>query len=206
MKPVSLLAEQPFIWIANNKFPASTVLEWISLAKARPKKIVFAHNGVASFTNLGAEMFMQLTGSEMLAVPYKVNATPDLLSGVVDMKMEPASTAIPLIKSGMVKALAVTSATRMPSLPDVPAMAEFFPGFVVTGNYSVWVPAGTPPKIVESLNSELVKIVKQKEFQNRVGEISIRTIGSTPEVLWAETRKESAAWERLIKERNIKVE
>src|SRR5690606_31428944 len=139
LQAVSLLADLGYIWIANNSFPANTVPEWIDLTKKNPGKHTWGTTGVGSAAHLGGELFMERTGGKMLPVPYKGNSTADLIAGVIDLKMEPYTTAIPLVQSGKLKALAVTGATRLPQLPDVPTMAEFLPGYEIPGWQGVWV-------------------------------------------------------------------
>ncbi|HSW25233.1 MAG TPA: tripartite tricarboxylate transporter substrate binding protein [Burkholderiaceae bacterium] len=206
LQPVSLLAESAFVWIARTGFSPSSVRDWASFAKSRPGKVTFGHNGSATAASLGAELFMQHTGSEMLGVPYKADASTDLQAGLIDLKMDPLAQALPLLKSGRVKALAVTSPARVSLLPDVPTMAETVPGYAITASYSAWAPAGTPRAVIDRLHRELVKIATQPAFAERLAAFAVTPVGSTPDELQAANDRESKMWAALIKARNIKVD
>jgi tripartite-type tricarboxylate transporter receptor subunit TctC len=206
LKPVSLLAEAAYVWLAHTTFTPNTVPEWIAFAKANPKRISYATSGSGSAANLGAELFMSLTNTEMLQVPYKGDPTVDLLSGIVHLRMEPYATALTLLRTGRVKALAVTGSTRLASLPNVPAMSEYLTGYSIPVTYSVWVPAATPRPVIEKLHADLAKIAAMPEVAERLSAVSVRVVGSSPEELLAGTRNESQQWKQLITKRNIKVE
>jgi len=208
MVPVSLVAHMAYVWIAPPSFPANSMAELIQLAKAQPGKINFASPGLGSGSHLGGELLMQAAGIEMLHIPYKstTTATLDLLAGIVQLKMDPYASAMPLIKSGKVKALAVTGPTRSTLLPQVPTVLESLPGYEIPGWHAVWVPAGTPPDIVRRLNNEFVKITRSPEIRSRLAEMSIEAVGSTPGELVQATRSESKMWGDLLKTRQIKLE
>ena len=206
LRPVSLLAEGAYVWLANSGFAPNTVPEWIAYAKANPKKVSFATSGAGSAANLGAELFMGMTGTEMLHVPYKGDPTVDLLAGIVQLRMEPYATALNLLKTGRVKALAVTGSTRLASLPEVPAMAEFLPGYAIPVSYSIWVPSATPKAVVDKLHADLSRIAALPEVAEKLATLSVRGVGSTPDSLLSATRAESGIWKQLIAERHISVE
>jgi len=207
LEPVVLVAKLGYVWVAAPSFGANTVDEWLRLAKAQPGKLTFASNGPGSSAHLGGELVNQLAKVEMLHVPYRSNGVPpDLMSGRVDLKIEPSSLAIPLIKAGRLKALAVTGAKRMDALPDVPALAEFLPGYDITGWQAVWVPAGTPQPVVARLNAEINRIIALPEIQARLAEMGAEVVGGAPDVLTRTTRSESKMWRDLLLARNIKPE
>jgi tripartite-type tricarboxylate transporter receptor subunit TctC len=206
LQPVTLLAESAYVWLANSAFPANTVAEWVALAKAEPERITFATSGAGSAANLGAELFMQMTNTKMLHVPYKGDPTTDLLAGFVQLRMEPYATALSLLKGGRVKALAVTGPGRLPSLPDVPTMGEILPGYVLQVTYSVWLPSATPKAVAEKLQADLAKIARMPDVAERMAALSVRAIGSTPAELQEATRRETQMWSQLIKARGIKVD
>lgn len=206
LAPVTMTADLGYVWIANKDFPASNLQEWIAHARAHPGKVSFGTTGVGSAANLGGELFMQLTGTQMLAVAYKGNSTSDLLAGVIQMKMEPYTTAVPLITSGKVKALGVTGVERLKVLPDVPAMSEHLKGYVVRGWQAVWVKAGTPQPAVDRLNRELRAAVHQADMAERMTTVGLRPATTTPQELRELTHQESAMWRDLIRERKIQVE
>lgn len=206
LAPVSMLADLGYVWIANNDLPANTVAEWIALAKAQPGKLSFGTTGPGSAANLGGELFMEQTGTRILAVAYKGNSNPDLIAGIINLKMEPYTTAIPLIEAKRVKALAITGAARLAAIPSVPTMAESLPGYVIAGWHAVWLPANTPQAIVDRLNVEFVKVTKQPEMVERMRTVGLRPVGGTPQELRDQTREETVKWGALIKSRNIKAE
>ncbi len=204
MSPVAKIADGAYIWIANNNFPANNVREWIALAKARPGSVKFGTTGPGSVANLAGELFMERTGTQMMAVSYKGNHTPDLLSGIIDMKLEPYATGIPLIKASRVKALAITGANRLADLPDVPTMTEFLPDYVVPGWYSIWVPAGTPEAVVKRLNTEFNAITRSPNMVERFQSLSLQPSASTPEELRIAAARERAMWAELVAKRGMK--
>ncbi len=205
-QPVTMTADLGYVWIANNDFPASTVPEWIAYAKANPRKTTFGTTGPGSAANLGGELFMQQTGTQMLAVPYKASSRADLVSGVINLMMDPYTTAIPLITSGKVKALAVTGPERLKALPNVPTMSEFLNGYVIRGWHAVWARAGTPQPVVERLNRELTAAIRQPDIVERMANVGLRGLPMSPKELDDLTREESRMWRDLIRERNIQVE
>jgi len=205
LAPVTMTADLGYIWIANQDFPASNLEQWIAHARANPGKVSFGTTGVGSAANLGGELFMQHTGTRMLAVAYKGNSTSDLLAGFIDLKMEPYTTAVPLITSGKVKALGVTGIERLNVLPDVPAISERLKGYVVRGWQAVWVRAGTPQPVIDRLNRELTSAVHHPDVAGRMTAVGLRPMTMTPQALRALTRQESAMWRDLIRERNIQV-
>lgn len=203
--PVIQLVKLSYIWVSAPDFKANSVKEWINLAKTSPGKISYASNGPGSAPHLGGELLNQMANIDMLHVPYKTNTIPpDLLSGRVDVKMEPATISIPMIKSGHLKALAISGNKRIDSLPNVPSMAEFVTGYDITGWQAIWAPAGTPKEVITRLNTELQRIINLPDLQARFSQISGETVGGPPSVLNEATRVESAIWRDLIRSRNIK--
>ncbi len=204
--PIIKLTTVHYVWISNPKFPGNTVQEWVEYAKANPGKLTFGTTGPGSAANLAGELFMRDTNTRMLAVAYKGSSLPDLMTDVIQLKQEPTATAVPLIQAGKVKALAVTGATRVALLPNVPRMAESFPSHVIEGSHSVWAPAGTPAAVISLLNAEFEKVGRLTDVIEKLADLGIQTTGSTPAELLESTRKESQMWADLIKTRNIKVE
>lgn len=207
LAPVSLLASMAYIWIASPSLAANDIGDLVRMAKENPGKITFASPGPGSGSHLGGELMMQLAGIDMLHVPYKstTSATSDLLAGFVQLKMDPYTTAVPLIKSGKVKALGITAPKRSSLLPGIPAVAETLPGYDIPGWHAVWVSAGTPQPIVDKLHAEFVRIARSPAVQAQLREMSIEAVGSTPKELLRATREESRMWGDLLKARNIKL-
>jgi len=207
LEPVLLVAKLGYVWVSAPSFAANSVDEWLKLARSQPGKLTFASNGPGSAAHLGGELVNQLAKVEMLHVPYRLNGVPpDLMSGRVDLKIEPSSLALPLIKAGQLKALAVTGAKRIDALPNVPALAEYLPGYDITGWQAVWVPAGTPAAVVARLNTEINRIIAMPDIQVRLAQLGAEVVGGAPSVLTNTTRTESKMWRDLLHARNIKPE
>src|SRR5690348_8360217 len=162
-EPISLIAIAPNVLVVHPSVPARNVKELIALAKARPKQVNFAGSGSGSTPHLAGELFKTMTHTEMLHIPYRGTgpAITGLLSGEVSTMFMPALTAVPLISDGRVRALAVTSRERLPALRDLPTVAESgLKGYESSQWYGVLAPEGTPPDILSTLNSQLVKIMQ----------------------------------------------
>jgi tripartite-type tricarboxylate transporter receptor subunit TctC len=206
LAPVSGTADLGYIWIANNDFPPNDVPQWMAYARAHPGKVSFATTGPGSAANLGGEMFMRHTGAQMLAVPYKANSTPDLLGGVIHLKMEPYTTAVPLVTAGKVKALAVTGTERLKVLPDVPTMSEAIKDYVIRGWQAIWVKQGTPQAAIDRLNEAVRAVLAQPELAERMSKVALRPMPTSPGELAQMGQQESAMWRDLIRDRNIQAE
>src|SRR5262249_9751648 len=150
--PVARIGGTPFVLVVNPSFPAKTVPELIAYAKANPGKINVASNGIGTTPHVVFELFKMLTGVDMVHVPYRGNYMTDLLGGGVRAAFSPIASALESTRAGRLRARAVTTATRQEALPDVPAVAEFVPGYGATGWYGLGAPHGTPAEIVEKLN------------------------------------------------------
>lgn len=205
LAPVSLTADLGYIWIANPSFGPGSVAEWIEHMKRNPGKVNFGTQGTGSAAHLGGELLMQQSGTRMTAVPYKGSSTPDLLAGVIDVKMEPYTTAIPLVQSGKVKALAATGAQRVALLPNLPTLVESFPGHVIRGWHAIWLRAGSPASAVDTLQREFAAAAGTPAVRDRLRDIGLSAVSSTPEELRQLIASESRMWSQLIKERGIEV-
>lgn len=207
--PVTLILTAPFVLVAHPSFPANNMKELIALAKARPDEVNYGSSGNGSGSHLATEMIKSTAKIRMTHVPYK-GATPafaGLLSGEVAIYMTDILSALPQLNAGRVKAIAVTNARRMPTLPNVPTIAESaLPGFEVTNWLGVMAPAGLPKDILAKLHSELVRILKQpdvqRRFQGEGGEVS----PNTPEEFAKFIRTEITKWDKVVRESGVKVE
>lgn len=194
--------------VVNADLPVKNVQELIALAKAKPGQISYASSGVGGSQHLNAEMFKQMTGVDIVHVPYKgtTQFLPDLMSGRVQMSIDSMPAHLPHIKSGKIRALAVATRTRVPMLPDVPTMAEAgVPGYETATNYTVFVPAGTPADIVALLNRETNVVLQQAEVKEKLLTLGIITIGGTTASAEARVTAEMAKWDNVIKNGNIKL-
>ena len=179
--PVSLIASTPFLLVVNPAVPASSVPELIALLKSRPGEIRYGSGGSGSPPHLAAEIFKSMTATDMMHVPYK-GVTPalvDTLGGQVQLTFAVIPAVLPMIRSGKVRALGVTSARRTALVPDLPAIAEFVPGYEFIGWYGLLAPARTPEAILAKLNAEVVNALKTPELRERLAGLGAEPIGST---------------------------
>ncbi len=181
--PISLLGTTPFVLVVNPAVPATSVKELVALAKARPGALKYGSGGSGSTFHLSAEIFKHMTGTDILHVPYKGGTPPltNTLSGEVDMSIQPIAQVLPMIKSGKLRALGVTSAKRTPLMPDLPAIAETVPGYEFVGFYGLVAPAKTPPAILSKLNADLIKTMNTSAVLERMKSLGIDARGTSPQ-------------------------
>jgi len=207
---VSLICRIPQVLVVNPGVPARSVQELIALAKSQPGQLTFATSGSGSTGHVAAEMFMRMSGTRMLHVPYKGNAQSlvDVMGGQVAMMFDQVSTSAPHIKAGKLRPLGVTTLARSPLFPDVPTLDESgLTGFEdVTWNGYV-APAGTPRDVLARLHAEIARAVNQPEFKKRFLERGIETVASaSPEAFTAYIKSEAEAFATLAREAGIKAE
>ena len=208
-QPVSLLVNAPLLFVVNPKVPARTVREFINLAKANPEKLTIGNGGTGTAQHLGGEYFASTADIKVLHVPYKGSApaTTDLLGGVVDAQFDNLVTLIPHVRAGKLRALAVSSARRVPLLPDVPTIAEAaLPGFETGTWYGIVAPAGTPTTVVERLNREINRILNLHDVQEKLLAQGLQPAGDTPAEFGAMIRSEIAKYAKIVKAAGIKAE
>jgi len=206
LAPVTQALKGGSFILANSAVPVGNIPELVALAKREPGKISFASYGSGSTAHLGFELFQDAAGIELLHVPYKQSAAPDLIAGQVQLGFEPPVSALPNIKSGRVKALAYTGSKRSAAMPNVPTLSESYPGVEVFTWLGFWVPAKTPPAIVERLHKEIVAITHSPEMAKLISDAGLDPIGSTPAETAATIDRESQAMGRLIKAKNIHID
>ena len=209
LAPVILVETSPLILTAGPGLQAKSVKELIALAKARPGQIAFASSGVGGAHHLSGEMLRDMAGIDIIHVAYKggAPAATDLLAGHVPMMFEMGYAALPSIKAGKIRALAVTSTKRLSILPEVPTMAEAgVAGFESYNWQGVIVPAGTPREIVERLNRELNAILAQPATRELIVSTGSEIGGGTPEVFGALIRSETEKWGKVVKQAGIRAE
>lgn len=205
--PVSQVTTQPYVIVVNPAVPAKTVTELVAYAKSNPGKLNYASSGNGSLIHLTGELFKYATGIEMVHVPYKGigAAYPDLIGGQIQLTFGSIISALPQIRAQRLRALAVTSAQRSKSLPEVPSVAEAgIPGFVVTNWYGVVAPAGTPHNIVERLHREIIKALQLADLVTRLTNDGAEAAGSSPQLFAAHIKAERDKWARVIKQTGIK--
>jgi tripartite-type tricarboxylate transporter receptor subunit TctC len=205
---VSLLVTSPQALVAANNFAPSSVAELIAYAKANPGRVTYATVGAGSSNHLNALLLSGRTGIQMTHVPYKGGAPMmiDLVGGQVNVMFVSAPQAIPQVKAGRIKALAIGSASRIAQLPDTPTVAETLPGFTAQSWVGMLVPAGTPKKTVARYNAEAKKALADPEVRGKLSAQGFEVVGSSPEEFLAFARAESEKWAKVIRDYNIRVE
>jgi len=207
--PVVLLASAPLVLVVHPSVPADSVKAFVALARSKPGQLNYASNGNGSSSHLAAAMFDSMTGVDMVHVPYKglSPALADLLSGRVQVMFSSVVAILPHIKAEKLRGLAVTGSRRLPSMPNLPTIAESgLPGYEASSWYGVLAPAGTPREIVARLNSELVKVLDQPEVRGSLLAEGAEPIGGTPEQFAAHIRSEKERLGKLIREAKIRLE
>ncbi len=205
-KPVAPIISQATFIVANNDLPFKTVKELVAYAKQNPGKLAYGSNGIGGFLHLIMEVFNQSANVQMLHVPYKGTALLDIVSGQVQLGAEPTASAIPMIKSGKVRAIAYSGTKRHPQFPDVPTIAETYPGLAVAGWHGIWAPAGVPGEIIQRLNAEVTRITQTPEVQKLVAEMGSDPLIATVDSMAATVRAESKVWGELVRAKNITIE
>jgi tripartite-type tricarboxylate transporter receptor subunit TctC len=179
---VNLVADVPFVMVVPPTLPVQNLKEFIELAKKMPNKLTFGSVGVGTPQHLGGELFKMHAGVDLVHVPFRgaTAVLPDLLAGRIDMFIGAINSLLPLIKDGKLRAIAATGRTRIPSLPDVPTMAEEgLPDVEVGSGVGLVAPAGTPADVVELLNREIAKIIATPGFHQRMVSIGVDVVGTT---------------------------
>ena len=202
LTPVTLVASSPNLLVVDPKLNVSTVKEFVALAKSQPGKLNYGSVGNGSASHLTMEMFKEAAGVDLVHVPYpgspQVNTA--ILSGQIAAGFVVPATAMPLVQSGQLKALAVTSGKKSPALPDYPTVVEAgVPGVISTAWIGIVAPAKTPPAIVERISRELAAIIRSDEVRERMLRIYFEPIGAPPEALASLMRSELERWEKVIR-------
>jgi len=204
---ISLVGELYSVLAVHPSVPAQNVLELVALAKREPGKLNFGSAGNGSITHLFGEVFKNLTGVNMVHVPYKGSAAAltDTIAGRLQVTFDPA--ALPHVRAGKLRALAVTTQTRWPEIPDVPTMAEAgVKGFNANGWFAVIGPAGIPAPIVKALNAHMFEILARADAKDALARIGLKAEASTPEALAQRTREDYEFFGRIVKIANIKTD
>jgi tripartite-type tricarboxylate transporter receptor subunit TctC len=204
---ISQITSQPYVLTVNPAVPAKSVQELVAYAKANPNKLNYASSGQGSIIHLTTELFNRAAGVKTVHVPYKGigAAYPDLLANNVQMVFASIVSVLPHLKAQRLRALAVSSATRSKSLPDVPTVSEAgVKGFAVTNWYGLVAPARTAPAIVERLNREVVKVVHHPDLAQRYAADGAEGVGSSTRDFAAHIKAENDKWAKLIRETGIK--
>ncbi|AGU50527.1 putative Bug-like extracytoplasmic solute binding receptor, TTT family [Variovorax paradoxus B4] len=204
--PVTQVALVPYVLVTGPNQPDATLKDLIARAKAKPGSVDYGSLGIGSGPHVVMEMMNNMASIQMVHVPYKGSPLADVMAGQMPLAFEPATTAIPLVKSGKLRALAITSKKRSAALPDVPAVAELLPGYDGDGWQGFYVPAATPKDIVARFNTEIVKVLKQPDVQRRLIDLGLQPVGSTIDEFAKVSRDEYAKWGKIAKSNNIRID
>jgi tripartite-type tricarboxylate transporter receptor subunit TctC len=207
--PVTLLGIAPTVLVVRNDLPAKDLAEFVAAARAKPGGFTYASGGNGTPPHINGEVFKAVAGVDLLHVPFKGGgpALVDLIAGRVDVMLDTAASAMPHVRSGKLRALAISGPKRSAEYPDLPTFAEAgLPRYDSNAWYSVHAPAGTPPEVVRRLNAELVASLKEPDVQARFKQLSTDPVGNTPEEFAAFVRSELDKYARVIKGAGIKLD
>ena len=207
--PITQAISQPNLLVVHPSLPVKSVKELIALAKARPGDLVFASSGVGSSSHLTIELFLLMTGTRMLHVPYK-GPSPgviDLVAGRVSVMASSTISTLPQVRSGRLRALGVTTAKRAVGLPDIPSIAEAgVPGYESVSWFGLVAPAGTPKEVIARLHRETVAILHMPEIKERFARDGTEVVAGSPEEFDAHIRAETVKWAKVVKSADIQAE
>jgi tripartite-type tricarboxylate transporter receptor subunit TctC len=198
--PVAGIVRTPNVMEVTNSFPAKTVAEFIAYCKANPGKINMASSGSGTSVHLSGELFKSMTGCQMLHVPYKGAgpALSDLISGQVDVLFDNLPSSAGHIKGGRIRALAVTSAEREPSMPELPTVGETVPGYEATAWFGIGMPKGTPRDIIDKVNAEVNRALADPAMRTKLAELGGKPLSGTPEDFGKVIAEETAKWAKVV--------
>ena len=206
--PVASFTRVPNVMTVALGVPAKTVAEFIAWVKANPGKVNMASSGNGTSVHLSGEMFMAMTGAKMEHIPYKgaAPAITDLLGDRVQVIFDNMPSIVQHIHSGALRALAVTTATRSPELPDVPSLSETVPGYEASALFGMGAPKKTPPEIIEKLNKEVNAVLAEPEMKKRLTELGGEPLISTPEAFGAMIAAETEKWGKVVTSAGLKID
>jgi tripartite-type tricarboxylate transporter receptor subunit TctC len=206
--PVAFVLDAEGLLAVNPSLPVKSVPELIAYLKANPGKVSYGSGGIGTASHLAGELFVMTAKVDMTHIPYKGNALAitDLIGGQTQVMFATMPTILPYVKSDKLRGLAVTGASRDPSMPDLPSISETLPGFDVKNWIGLFAPVGTPPAVVKKLHDEVAKIMQQPAVQKKLESEGAKYYAMTPEAFGAFQKKESVRWGKIIKSAGIKPE
>jgi tripartite-type tricarboxylate transporter receptor subunit TctC len=206
--PIILAAKGPFMVVVNPALPVKTTRDLIALAKAKPDQLNYASSGQGTIIHLATALFADMAGIRMTHIPYKGTgqAMTDTVAGQTQVMLPSITVAQPLVKTGRLRAIAVTTATRIPAEPNIPAVAETIKGYETFMWQGLIGPKGLPRPIVDRLNTEITKVLQTKEMEDRLATDGVSPSSGPPEQFHALIRKEIAQWDKIVKASGVKVE
>lgn len=208
LAPVAQVAAAPFILVVHPTLPVKTVKDLIALDRRNPGQINFASASTGGMPHLAGELFNSMTGTKLVHIPYKgaAPATTDLLSGQVTLMFNNMLSAMPQVKAGRLRAVAVTSSKRSAAVPELPTIAEAVPGYEASGWYGAFAPAATSKELIGRLNAEMNRIMKMPDVTQRLAGDGVEAVGTTPEQFGAYLKQEVAKWGKVVKTSGAKAD
>jgi tripartite-type tricarboxylate transporter receptor subunit TctC len=204
--PVAGIMRAPLVMAVPPSFPARTVPEFIAYAKANPGRINMGSAGNGTIQHMAGELFKMMTGIDIVHVPYRTALIPDLLAGQVQVVFNPISTLVGNIQAGQVRVLAVTGTARVPSLPDVPTVAESVPGYEAGSWYGLAAPRNTPPELMAKLNGEIGAALADPAIKVRLAELGAEPFAMTPTGFGNFLADETEKWGKVVRGANIRID
>ena len=204
--PVATVANAPYVVLTTNSLPAKTIPELIAYAKANPGKINFASGGIGTASHIFGLLFMTMTGIKLVHVPYRTNYMPDLISGQVQMVINPIPQAVEFVKAGKVRALAVTTTERLAAFPELPTVAQFVPGYEAIGWYGIGAPKSTPAEIIDKLNGAVNASLDEATPKARLAALGVEPMKKTPAEFAQFITAENDKWGKVIRAANLKLD
>lgn len=208
LAPVAQVAAAPFILVVHPTLPVKTVKDLIALDRRNPGQINFASASTGGMPHLAGELFNSMTGTKLVHIPYKgaAPATTDLLSGQVTLMFNNMLSAMPQVKAGRLRAVAVTSSKRSAAVPELPTIAETVPGYEASGWYGAFAPAATSKELIGRLNAEMNRIMKMPDVAQRLAGDGVEAVGTTPEQFGIYLKQEVAKWGKVVKASGAKAD
>jgi tripartite-type tricarboxylate transporter receptor subunit TctC len=206
--PIVIMGRVPNALVVNAKVPLNSVAELVAYAKANPGKVTSATQGNGTTSHLTSELFQMMGQVKFQHVPYRGSAPAlnDLVAGSVDIMFDNLGVSLALVNGGKLKLLAVATAKRMASLPDVPTIAETLPGFESAAWFAIVAPPKTPPALVDKINADVNEALRQSDIIQRLTQLSAEPIGGTPQATAAYMRAEIERWHKVIKAANVRLD
>ncbi len=206
LAPIASIANAPYVILVTNSLPSKTVPEFIAYAKAHPGKINMASGGIGTSSHIFGTLFMMMAGIDMVHVPYRTNYMSDLIGGQVQVVINPIPQSMEFVRAGKVRALAVTTKSRLDALPELPTADQFVPGYEAIGWYGMAAPKATPAAIVGKLNAAVNSALAQPAAKARLADLGVEPMVMTPEQCTAFIAAEHEKWDKVIRAADIKLD
>jgi tripartite-type tricarboxylate transporter receptor subunit TctC len=204
--PVAGVANAPYVVLVTPSLPVKSIPEFIAYAKANPGKVNFASGGNGTSTHIFGALFMMMAGVELVHVPYRTNYMSDLIGGQVQIVINPIPQSMEFVKGGKVRALAVTTPTRLVALPDLPTVTEFVPGYEAVGWYGIGAPRSTPAAIIDAINGATNAALADATLKARLADLGVEPMPKTAAAMEKFIAGENDKWGKVIRDANIRAE